>query len=135
MYLIKNQENTVILNLQAEASTANPEFIIKFTSEVTKEEKVIAVTDESNYTERHNKFTITETEDEDFVHSAIDLSPSGQWAYVAYEMAASSPRNLDTADALKQVGSGIAIVHDSTEGQVNNFDEDDTQTNPVFDEE
>jgi hypothetical protein len=49
-------------------------------------------------------------------------------------MAESSPRNLDTDDSLSMVANGMVEVYDGAEGSVNNFEEDDTKDNPVFDE-
>lgn len=135
MYIVRGTQNTVVVSFQEKATTANPEFIIKFTSDVTGESKVIAVTDTSDYTERYNLFRITETSDEDFYNSKLELTPSGQWTYTAYEMAESSPRNLNTDDALSTVESGVCIVYDGAEGSVNNFTEEESKDNPVFDDE
>jgi len=134
MRILTNRENVVVLTLQERCTTANPEFIIKFYNEITRESKVIAVTDESDYTERYNLFRITETTDQDFVHSHVSLSPTGSWTYTAYEMAESSPRNLDPDDALSEVETGICEVVDPGDSQVNHFEEDETNGS-VFDED
>jgi hypothetical protein len=77
MRIVRGIQNTVVLSLHEKATTANPQWIIKFISDHTGEEKVIAVVDDSDYTERYSLFRITETSDEDFVHSKIELNPRG----------------------------------------------------------
>lgn len=132
MYIVKNQVNTVSLTLTEKATTDDPEWIIKFTNDTTGLSKVVAVTDISDFQERSNIFLIEENDTEDLSSGVVSLSPSGQWTYTAYEMERSSPRSLDTDDALAEVETDMCKVYDATEGLTESFDEDDEINNPVF---
>lgn len=134
MYLVKSIQNTVTLRLQANASTANPQWLFKLTCDQTGQSKVFAAEDISDFTEAYNLFRITEGSSEDLSNGHVSLSPSGTWTCDVYEMAASSPRNLNVEDAIKKVKTEICIVYDGTEGEVNNFTEEEDRDNPVFDE-
>lgn len=135
MRIIKGQINKVALTLNEHATTNDSEWLIKFTNNITGQSKVLAVTDISEYQERSNIFLIEESEDQDLSHSVIELSPTGQWVYTAYEMAPSSPRNMDVLDALTEVETKRVTVYDPNEFTTNNFSEDDEINNGVFDVE
>jgi len=134
MYLIKNHVNTIALTLTEKAIANDSEWLIKLTNDVTGQSKIFAVEDISEFQERANIFLIEENDTEDLRNGIVSLSPSGQWTYRVYEMAPSSPRNLETEYSLGEVKSGRALVEDLTENEKNNFDEDDQINNQVFDE-
>lgn len=135
MYIVKGSVNKVALTLSEKATGQNSEWLIKLTNSITgeKTEKVFAVYDLSNFP-RANIFNITESVNEDLGNGTVSLSPSGEWSYIAYEMASSSPRNLDPNDALGIVETGVCVVFDPTESQKVFFDEEDNKNNAVFDE-
>ena len=136
MNIQKGIDNTVVLTLSEKSTLLSPEYLIEFTSNLagSKTSKVVALTDVSDYIESYNKFIITESNTEDLQNSIVYLSPVGKWSYIVYEMESSSPRNMNTADAVGIVETGICEV-DGVDEIRNVFDEDETKNNGVFDEE
>ena len=136
MNIQKGIDNTVVLTLSEKSTLLSPEYLIEFTSNLagSKTSKVVALTDISDYVESYNMFVITESNTEDLQNSIVYLSPVGKWSYIVYEMESSSPRNMNTADAVGIVETGICEVEGVDEVR-NVFDEDETKNNGVFDEE
>ena len=136
MNIQKGIDNTVVLTLSEKSTLLSPEYLIEFTSNLAggKTSKVVAITDISDYVESYNKFIITESNTEDLQNSIVYLSPVGKWSYIVYEMESSSPRNMNTAEAVGIVETGICEVEGVDEVR-NVFDEDETKNNGVFDEE
>lgn len=136
MNIQKGIDNTVVLTLSEKSTLLSPEYLIEFISNLAggKTSKVVALTDISDYVESYNKFIITESNTEDLQNSIVYLSPIGKWSYIVYEMESSSPRNMNTADAVGIVETGICEVEGVDEVR-NVFDEDETKNNGVFDEE
>lgn len=136
MNIQKGIDNTVVLTLSEKSTLLSPEYLIEFTSNLAgaKTSKVVAITDISDYVESYNKFIITESNTEDLQNSIVYLSPIGKWSYIVYEMESSSPRNMNTADAVGIVETGICEVEGLDEVR-SVFDEDETKNNGVFDEE
>lgn len=129
MRIVRGQENRIVLTLTEKATTNNSEWIIQFTNDITGEIKVIGVVDVSEYQERANIFLITESDTENLSYATVKLI-AGQWSYEAYEMAPSSPRNLDPDDALESCETGICMVVEDYE--VANFTTNEDKNNPVF---
>ena len=96
--------------------------------------RVVAVDDLSTYIQRQraNIFNITESDNEDLSNGMVSLNPSGQWNYTVYEMYPSSPRSLDTSEALSIPETGICIVIGSSSESV--FTDDENKNNVTFDE-
>ncbi len=138
MNIVKNTVNKIALTLTEKALYANSEWLIKLENDMNGDNgsKVFAVDDISDSVQRKraNVFYVTESETEDLLNATVSLSPTGRWNYIAYEMAPSSPRSLDTNNALSIVETGICMVTDPTEGQVNVFDVDENKNNATFDE-
>jgi hypothetical protein len=136
MNIQKGIDNTVVLTLSEKSTLLSPEYLIEFTNDMTgdKTSKVVAISDISDYVESYNKFIITESNTEDLQNSIVSLSPVGKWSYIVYEMESSSPRNMNTADAIGIVETGICEV-EGIEISKSVFDEEETKNNGVFDEE
>lgn len=132
MRIVKNFTNKVALTLSQETTNNDSEWIIEFVNVLSKESKVVCLEDISEFQERSNIFEIIENENEDLSNSVVSLS-EGQYDYTVYEMAPSSPRNLDPDDAIKIVKEGILIVADESVEEDNSFSEDDNDTHGVFD--
>jgi hypothetical protein len=131
MYVIKGQANKIALTLSEKATTNDCEWLIELKGDQTGYSKIFAVTDISEYRERSNIFYITESETENLSHGVVSLV-EGQHSYTVYEMAPSSPRNLNTNDSLGIVETGRALVYDPTANEIVNFDEDENKNNAVF---
>lgn len=134
MRIVKGQTNKISLTLTEKCQEDDSEFILKLVNDFTKQEKVVALTDVSDYPDRSNIFNIEENETENLSHGVVSLSPTGQWTYTAYEMEVSSPRNLDPDNAIKIVETGRCLVYLGSEHTVNVFDEDNNPESPSFSE-
>lgn len=132
MTIEKNTANNVVLTLAEKSTLLSPEYLIEFISDITGQTKVVAIDDISQYVESYNKFVITESTTEDLQNGIVYLSPVGKWKYNVYEMQSSSPRNMNIADAVGLVETGICIV-EGIETERNFFTEDEDKNNPVFD--
>lgn len=136
MEIIKNSINKVVLTLTENSISSNSDYLLKLTNDTTGQsaQKIIALTDTSSYyqKQRANIFTITESTNEDLTNSIVNLTPSGQWTYKAYEMNPSSPRNMDESQSIKMVESGICLVIDNEETKNNFFNNEEVKNNSVF---
>jgi hypothetical protein len=134
MRIVRGQTNKIALTLTEKATDENSDFIIELTNDVSGKAKIFSVFDISEFPYRANIFLLTETENEDLSDGKIYLPITGQYTYRAYEMASSSPRNLNKSDAIKEVEIGRCTVYDPNEVSNVTFNEDENKDNAVFDE-
>lgn len=134
MLIVKGQSNKITLTLREKSTDTDSEYIIKLTNDFSGAVKIFAVQEVSEYPTRANIFNVTESENEDLENGVVSLSLVGQWTYVAYEMAVSSPKNLDPDDALGIVETGRCEVVDDSEVPQSPFSEDEEKDSPVFNE-
>lgn len=105
----KGEENLVTLTLKEKATLIDPYYLFEFINDVTKTVVRFTTANESNYTRRYDRFTVTETSGTNYLTSGvITLSPTGFWSYKIFEQA--SATNLDPANAISMVESGKVIV-------------------------
>lgn len=133
MRIVKGQVNTVALTLSQEANNNDSEWIIEFINVLSKQSKVVALYNISEYQERADIFEIEESDDEDVLNSIVSLT-EGQYDYKVYEMAPSSPRNIDTNDAIELIKEDICIVADESNVEDNSFNEEDNDSHGIFDQ-
>ena len=107
--IARNSANEITLTL-TERGTATY-YLFKFQSDNTEAVEYCIATDSSAYTERFNKFTITETSTPDNLNAEVELPTEGQWRYFVY--ANSSSSNLDPT-GLTELESGIVKVTGTT---------------------
>lgn len=131
--LEKNNANTCVFTLNENQTTTTHDWVFVFTHDTTGQTKTFTGTDISTV-ERFNEFIITDNPTENFFDSTCDFE-IGSYSYVAYEMAQTSPVNLDITAALAQVEVGRAYVYDPNADEVNYFTEDDTKNSGEFNEE
>lgn len=74
----QSASNDIYVTLSENQTITSPYFLFKFTNEATKQEKYCYSVDSSAYTDRYNKFTITEGSD-------VILAAQGFWRYEIYE--------------------------------------------------
>lgn len=87
----KNANNTLILTLTEKVTLAVPTFLFKFTNDITRESVLFISTNLSNYTDRYDKFLITETSGTINASSGvIELDPTGFWKYEIFEQASTT---------------------------------------------
>jgi hypothetical protein len=107
--IARNSANEITLTL-TEKGTATY-YLFKFQSDNTEAVEYCIATDSSAYTERFNKFTITETSTPNNLNAEVELPTEGQWRYFVY--ANSSSSNLDPT-GLTELESGIVKVTGTT---------------------
>lgn len=135
MLIKKNTvNNNITLTLTEKASAVNSDWLLKLTNDIagSDSERLIALHDIGEYPSRANIFNITESVNEDLVNSIVCLNPTGQWSYEIFEMAPSSPRNMDTSQAIKMVETGRCFVEDDNELKENFFNDEDKKNSAVF---
>lgn len=93
----KGQANTVILTLTEKVTEAIPYFLFRFVCDLTKVEYTFLMTDTSIYTERYNKFVLTEG-------TTVDLIDTGFYHYYVYEQDNNTNTNYTLAGNLLEVG-------------------------------
>ncbi|OHB99871.1 MAG: hypothetical protein A2Z57_11140 [Planctomycetes bacterium RIFCSPHIGHO2_12_39_6] len=95
--ITKNTNNTLYFTLTEKVTLTTPFFLVRVegrSSSIVK--RFILPSDQSSYTDRYNKFTITESTTEILTSGTITLT-SGDYDYRVYEQ--SSSTNLDELEA------------------------------------
>ena len=105
----RNTANEIALTLTEKGTAAY--YLFKFQSDNTEAVEYCIATDSSSYSERFNKFTITEQASPDNLNAEVELPTEGQWRYFVY--ANSSATNLDPT-GLTELESGIVKVTGTT---------------------
>lgn len=132
IYITKGQANTCVFTFNEKATTTTYDVLFKFTNEITGDSKLFTGFDLSTNRTRYNEFVITESTTENVYNSTIELSPTGYWTYIAYEMADTSPTSLLPANAVGTLEIGKVYVYDSTENVNYTFTDDEDKNNKVF---
>jgi hypothetical protein len=132
IYITKGQANTCVFTFNEKATTTTYDVLFKFTNETTGESKLFTGFDLSTNRTRYNEFVITESTTENVYNSTIELSPTGYWTYIAYQMADTSPTSLLPANAVGTLEIGKVYVYDSTENVNYTFTDDEDKNNKVF---
>ena len=105
--------NYIYLTLTEKTTISSPTYLFEFVNDVTRESIVFIATDSSSYTDRYNKFTITETSGtQDLLTGTITLSETGFYSYRVFQQ--SSTTNLIIANTGAMVESGKLKVNGST---------------------
>lgn len=111
----KNANNTLILTLTEKSSIANPTYLFKFTNDLTRDSVIFISADLSAYTDRYNKFLITETSGTNNLTSGvITLNPTGFWKYEIYEQASASNLLVGLSGAMVENGKLKVVGTDTT---------------------
>lgn len=93
----KGQANTVILTLTEKVTEVIPYFLFRFVCDLTKVEYTFLMSDTSLYTERYNKFILTEG-------ITVDLVDTGFYHYYVYEQDNNTNTDWEQAGNLLEVG-------------------------------
>lgn len=107
--ITKGQANVVVITLKEKTTLANPKYLFVFKNDQTNVEAKFIAADTSNYTDRYNKFTITEkTTSPNPLTGEVTLSLDGFYTYTIYEQTSST--NLNPANATGVVETGKVQV-------------------------
>ena len=110
----KNANNTLILTLTEKVTIVSPTFLFKFTNDITRESVLFISTNLSAYTDRYDKFLITETSGTINASSGvINLNPTGFWKYEIFEQA-STTNLLESLTGAKVENGKVKVVGTET---------------------
>ena len=103
--ITRGQNNTVIFTLTERVTISSPYFLMKCTSRSSRTTKIfILASNQSSYTERYDKFTITESANEILTSGTVELKPTGDWDYEIYQQASASNLNVVNSGILLEQG-------------------------------
>jgi VCBS repeat-containing protein len=89
--IIKGQANIVTVTLKEKTTITNAYYLWEFISKATSEKKYcIQPVELSQYLDRFNQFTITETATPNPIAGEVTLSQTGEWSYNIYEQASAT---------------------------------------------
>lgn len=132
IHIIKNTSRNISLTLNELATLTLFDVLFKFVNDTTGETKIFSAQDISPATERYNEFVIIENAIEDLYNGKVELSPVGYWSYTIYEMAVTSPPDLDPTNAISILETGKVLVQSNAASTDVEFDDNDTKNNVVF---
>lgn len=124
--LQKNASSTVVVTLSEKTTTATGHYLFEFTHQMTGEVKIFTADDTSTATGRYNQFTIIDDTIEDPYDGTMNFQ-MGFHTYTIYNMALTSPFDLDPDNAIEVVEVGKVFVsgpEDTTEYFDDNFIKD-----------
>ena len=111
--LNKNTNNTVVFTLTERVTLANPYFLVRMQSRASNVVKrFILASNQSSFTDRYDKFTITESTTELLTSGTVTLE-QGQHFYKIYEQVSSTSLNEDAATTLLE--EGIILVNTTSD--------------------
>lgn len=111
----KNSNNTLVLTLTEKATIASPTYLFKFTNDLTRESVLFIAANLSAYTDRYDKFLITETSGAVNTSSGvINLSPTGFWKYEIFEQASTTNLLQSLTGAMVENGKLKVVGTDTT---------------------
>jgi hypothetical protein len=93
IWIIQGQANIIAVTLTEKCTLTQPNFLFRLVNDETNIEYTFIAADTSEYVERYNKFTITETADPDNLNGEVELPATGFYHYYIYEQ--ESDTNLD----------------------------------------
>lgn len=130
----KNSSNYVTVTLQEKTTITNPVYLFRFVCDLTGKEVVFTSTNLSTNTLRYDRFLIIEDvlNNQDLYSGVINLKDTGDYTYYIYEIASSSPQDLDYNNAIGEVERGKMTCFDSTETTTSSFNIDDVIDNFTF---
>ena len=108
--ITKNANNVLIFTLEEKRTLTNPYYLVRIEGRSSRTVKrFILPTEQSSYTDRYNKFTITENATEILTSGTISLT-SEVWDYRIYEQLSSTNLNEDAAENKIPLEEGMLRV-------------------------
>ncbi len=105
LLITKNSNNSLVLTLREKATLTSPYYLFVFNNDITNHSVTFTANDLSSYTQRYNKFLITETSGTNNLSSGvITLSPTGFWSYKIYEMSDGTNTSVSNVTSLVEEG-------------------------------
>ena len=118
----KGAVNELIVTLSEKCTLTSPYFLFEFVNDITRTSKIFMATDISSYTDRYNKFSITETSGgENLLTGIITLGETGFYHYRIFEQTSASNLVIANATGLVECGKlkviGTSVSHATYDNQ------------------
>ena len=128
LQITRGANNTLILTLTEKTTLTSPYYLVKMVSRSSRGVKrFILAADQSSFTDRFNKFTLTETSGTEILTSGtVTLQPTGWWEYDIYEQLSSTNLDETLSDNKIAIEDGLARVT-GTEDINKFYDSQDTE--------
>jgi hypothetical protein len=116
----KYKQNTIVVTLTENSTVTNPYYLFQFTNQTSNVDYFFIATDESNYKERYNEFTVTERDTPNTLNGQVELGDEGFYNYTIYQTSLSTLSGLTNASEavnfiVKEVEKGKVWVVPSTD--------------------
>lgn len=110
--IVKGQNNPLTLTLNEKSTLDNPTYLFRFKNDVTGEIVRFITANTSEYTDRYDRFLITETDGSlNLTSGVINLSPSGFWSYTIYEQTSTSNLDENLSTGIVETGK-VKVIGD-----------------------
>lgn len=118
----KSSVNEIIVTLSEKCTLSSPYFLFEFVNDITRTSKLFICADTSSFTDRYNKFLITETSGtENLLSGIISLSETGFYHYRIFEQTSSTNLSISNVSGLVESGKlkviGTTVSHPTYDNQ------------------
>lgn len=104
----KYKQNTIVVTLTENSTATNPYYLFQFTNQTSNVDYYFIATDESNYKERYNEFTVTERDTPNTLNGQVELGDEGFYNYTIYQTSLSNLNGLtDAEDAVSSIVKSV----------------------------
>lgn len=113
--ITKGQNNYITVTLNEKRTLDSPSYLFKFTNDVTGSSVKFIAVNQSSYTDRYDRFLITETSGSvNLTSGVIELTPSGFWSYIIYEQTSTTNLDENLATGIVETGK-VKVIGDHVE--------------------
>lgn len=113
--ITKGQNNYITVTLNEKRTLDSPSYLFKFTNNVTGSSVKFIAVNQSSYTDRYDRFLITETSGSvNLTSGVIELTPSGFWSYIIYEQTSTTNLDENLATGIVETGK-VKVIGDHVE--------------------
>lgn len=126
--IFKGQANEVVLTLTEKASLSSPYYLFEFQNDSDKTVQRFIAEDVSSFTDRYNRFAITEKSNPDNLSGEVELSLPGFWSYTIREQTSSTNLDPDQSGEIVETGRVRVIGVSTTSYKYDSM----TKTNKVY---
>ena len=112
LQITRGTNNTLILTLTEKTTLVGAKYLVKMVSRSSRGiKRFILPSDQSSFTDRFNKFTLTETSGTEILTSGtVTLQPTGWWEYDIYEQLSSTNLDETKSDNKVAIENGLARI-------------------------
>lgn len=102
---------TLVLTLTEKTTLTGATYLMRMSSRTSREVKrFLLPSDASGFTDRFNKFVITESDSEILTSGTVELKPAGWWEYDIFEQLSTTNLDEKLSDNPVAIENGLARV-------------------------